>query len=153
MSDAMHTHGALSWCELMTDDVEAARAFYTGLIGYEAREMMPGVVLLEQDGKMRATLRKKPMTTGSRRLGRRTLANPIPRAPGLTIRTVSTLGTRMCTRVSPTMRLPWVITRYHRTMHTGSQRAKRLSLMEGWKRSYAGRWTSWLLPTMRSTWV
>ena len=53
-------HGAC-WHELMTDDLEAARAFYTGLVGYEAKEMMEGVILLEQDGKMRATLRKKPM--------------------------------------------------------------------------------------------
>jgi predicted enzyme related to lactoylglutathione lyase len=34
MSDLFQRHGAFSWCELMTTDVDAAKAFYTQLLGW-----------------------------------------------------------------------------------------------------------------------
>lgn len=39
MIDLFQTHGAFSWSELRTDDVEKAKAFYTGVIGWTAEEM------------------------------------------------------------------------------------------------------------------
>ncbi len=43
MSDnAMVRHGAFSWCELMTTDVQAAKQFYTELLGWTTEEM-PGM--------------------------------------------------------------------------------------------------------------
>lgn len=41
---AYTTHGALSWCELMTSDREQATAFYTELLGWQLKRMeMPGL--------------------------------------------------------------------------------------------------------------
>ena len=37
--DAMLRHGAFSWCELMTTDVEAAKRFYTELLGWTTEEV------------------------------------------------------------------------------------------------------------------
>lgn len=37
--DVYKTHGAFSWSELMTTDVEGAKSFYTKLFGWGAREM------------------------------------------------------------------------------------------------------------------
>ena len=43
MSDnAMGRHGAFSWCELMTTDVQAAKQFYTDLLGWTTEEV-PGM--------------------------------------------------------------------------------------------------------------
>src|SRR5262245_59993764 len=43
MSDsAMGRHGAFSWCELMTTDVQAAKQFYTNLLGWTTEEV-PGM--------------------------------------------------------------------------------------------------------------
>lgn len=39
MSDAFQTHGAFSWCELRTTDVEAAKTFYTDILGWETEAM------------------------------------------------------------------------------------------------------------------
>lgn len=39
MSDAFQTHGAFSWSELQTNDVERAKAFYTEVVGWEIEEM------------------------------------------------------------------------------------------------------------------
>ncbi|HVN71979.1 MAG TPA: VOC family protein [Desulfomonilia bacterium] len=37
-------HGAFSWCELVTPDVAAAKAFYTKLFGWDTEDMsMPGM--------------------------------------------------------------------------------------------------------------
>lgn len=45
MSDPFKQHGAFSWYELMTTDVEAAKTFYTRLFGWDAEDMsMPGMV-------------------------------------------------------------------------------------------------------------
>ena len=37
--DVFKTHGAFSWCELMTTDPEAAREFYTTLFGWGSNSM------------------------------------------------------------------------------------------------------------------
>ena len=37
--DVFKTHGAFSWCELMTTDPEAAREFYTQLFGWGSKAM------------------------------------------------------------------------------------------------------------------
>jgi hypothetical protein len=37
--DVFKTHGAFSWCELMTTDPEAAREFYTQLFGWGSTPM------------------------------------------------------------------------------------------------------------------
>ena len=38
MTDAFKQHGAFSWCELMTTDVEAAKRFYSSLFGWELED-------------------------------------------------------------------------------------------------------------------
>lgn len=44
MDEQYKQHGAFSWCELMTTDVDAAKAFYSQLFGWETEEMpMPGM--------------------------------------------------------------------------------------------------------------
>ncbi len=44
MDEQFKTHGAFSWCELMTIDAAAAKAFYTQLFGWETEDMsMPGM--------------------------------------------------------------------------------------------------------------
>ena len=40
--NAMIRHGAFSWCELMTTDVQAATQFYTELLGWSTEEV-PGM--------------------------------------------------------------------------------------------------------------
>ena len=39
MNENLKTHGAFSWCELMTTNVEAAKNFYTKLFGWTTEEM------------------------------------------------------------------------------------------------------------------
>ena len=39
MDEQYKHHGAFSWCELMTTDVEAAKAFYSKLFGWETRDI------------------------------------------------------------------------------------------------------------------
>lgn len=39
MEDKFKTHGAFSWCELMTSDAEAATHFYTELFGWSVEKM------------------------------------------------------------------------------------------------------------------
>jgi uncharacterized protein len=44
MDEQFKQHGAFSWCELMTTDVDAAKTFYTKLFGWETEAMtMPGM--------------------------------------------------------------------------------------------------------------
>lgn len=44
MEEQFKQHGAFSWCELMTTDVDAAKAFYTKLFGWDTEDMsMPGM--------------------------------------------------------------------------------------------------------------
>ena len=42
MEDRFKKHGAFSWYELMTTDVEAAKEFYTKLLGWETEDMNMG---------------------------------------------------------------------------------------------------------------
>ena len=42
MADRFKTHGDFSWTELMTNDVEASRKFYTELLGWAAEDMPMG---------------------------------------------------------------------------------------------------------------
>ena len=45
MADDMPKHGTFCWNELATKNVEAAKKFYTGLLGWTTREMpMPSGV-------------------------------------------------------------------------------------------------------------
>lgn len=39
MNDAYKQQGIFSWCELMTDDVDAALAYYQAVIGWEVETM------------------------------------------------------------------------------------------------------------------
>jgi predicted enzyme related to lactoylglutathione lyase len=39
MSERFKTHGDFSWCELMTNDVEAAKKFYSALLGWTMEDM------------------------------------------------------------------------------------------------------------------
>jgi predicted enzyme related to lactoylglutathione lyase len=39
MDEQLKTHGAFSWCELMTTDANAAKDFYTKLFGWTTEEM------------------------------------------------------------------------------------------------------------------
>ncbi len=44
MNNPFQQHGAFSWCELMTTDVAAAKAFYSKLFGWETEDMsQPGM--------------------------------------------------------------------------------------------------------------
>lgn len=40
--DAMKQHGAFSWNELMTNDVQGAKAFYGELLGWTLQDYTPG---------------------------------------------------------------------------------------------------------------
>ena len=42
MTDTMKQHGAFSWNELMTTDVNAAKEFYGKLLGWTHEDMNPG---------------------------------------------------------------------------------------------------------------
>jgi predicted enzyme related to lactoylglutathione lyase len=43
MNEQFKRHGAFSWCELMTSDADAAKAFYTKLFGWATEDMeVPG---------------------------------------------------------------------------------------------------------------
>ena len=44
MIDPMKTHGAFTWNELMTSDVEGAKDFYSKLFGWEFETVKPGEV-------------------------------------------------------------------------------------------------------------
>ncbi|MDD5578006.1 MAG: VOC family protein [Methylobacter sp.] len=40
MNENFKQHGAFSWCELMTTDVDSAKVFYSKLFGWEAEDMV-----------------------------------------------------------------------------------------------------------------
>ena len=51
MSDnAMVRHGAFRWCELMTTDVQAAKQFYTALLGWTTEEVPEMAYTVVQTG-------------------------------------------------------------------------------------------------------
>ena len=35
MDDSMKIHGRIGWCDLMSDDIDKARDFYTGVLGWD----------------------------------------------------------------------------------------------------------------------
>lgn len=39
MDDRMKNHGHIGWCDLMSDDVDKARDFYTGVLGWDTEVM------------------------------------------------------------------------------------------------------------------
>ncbi|NER19696.1 MAG: VOC family protein [Symploca sp. SIO1B1] len=39
MSNVSQQHGTFSWCELMTTDTEAAKSFYTQLLGWKLQDI------------------------------------------------------------------------------------------------------------------
>lgn len=63
MDERMKTHGAIGWCDLMTDDVEKARDFYTAVIGWDTEVMDVGVgpyTVLKAGGNPAAGMMAKP---------------------------------------------------------------------------------------------
>jgi hypothetical protein len=42
MQESFRQHGAFSWCELMTNDVHAAKKFYTDLFGWSTEDISIG---------------------------------------------------------------------------------------------------------------
>ena len=42
MDDRMKNHGHIGWCDLMSDDVDKARDFYTGVLGWDTEVMDVG---------------------------------------------------------------------------------------------------------------
>ena len=39
MDDRMKSHGHIGWCDLMSDDVDKARDFYAGVLGWDTEVM------------------------------------------------------------------------------------------------------------------
>ena len=63
MDERMTTHGAVGWCDLITDDVEKARAFYTGVVGWETEVMDVGMgpyTVFKAGGRPAAGMMAKP---------------------------------------------------------------------------------------------
>ena len=63
MDDRMKTHGDVGWCDLMTDDVDKARDFYTGVIGWDTEVMDVGkgpYTVFKTGGRPVAGLMAKP---------------------------------------------------------------------------------------------
>lgn len=63
MDEDIMKHGAFSWFELMTTDVDAAKKFYTGLFGWETEEYpMEGIsyTVLKIGGKAVAGMMAMP---------------------------------------------------------------------------------------------
>lgn len=68
MGDRYKQHGALSWCELMTTDVESAKKFYTELLGWATEEMpmgdMPYTLLKAGDEGVGGIMPTPPQAAG-----------------------------------------------------------------------------------------
>ena len=63
MSDAFETNGAFSWCELLTDDVDNAKQFYSEVFDWELEDMdMPTgkYTVIKVNEKPIGGLMKKP---------------------------------------------------------------------------------------------
>jgi predicted enzyme related to lactoylglutathione lyase len=59
MTQVQHPPGTFCWCELVTGDSEAAKEFYTSLMGWESHDdPLPGgavyTMLMQQGGKVGA---------------------------------------------------------------------------------------------------
>ena len=63
MDDRMKSHGHIGWCDLMSDDVDRARDFYTGVLGWDTEVMDVGTgpyTTFKADGQEVAGLMAKP---------------------------------------------------------------------------------------------
>ena len=63
MDERMKTHGAIGWCDMMTDDVEKARDFYTAVIGWDTEVMDIGMgpyTVFKTGGNPAAGMMAKP---------------------------------------------------------------------------------------------
>ena len=63
MDERMKTHGAVGWCDLMSDDVDKARDFYSAVIGWDTEVMDIGMgpyTVLKAGGGPAAGMMAKP---------------------------------------------------------------------------------------------
>ena len=63
MDERMKTHGAIGWCDMMTDDVEKACDFYTAVIGWDTEVMDIGMgpyTVFKTGGNPTAGMMAKP---------------------------------------------------------------------------------------------
>jgi len=63
MDDRMKSHGHIGWCDLMSDDVDRARDFYTGVLGWDTEVMDVGAgpyTVFKAGGQEVAGLMAKP---------------------------------------------------------------------------------------------
>ena len=63
MLDPMKQHGVFSWNELMTNDIDGAKSFYSALFGWTLEDVKPGEMdytLAKIDGQDVAGLMRKP---------------------------------------------------------------------------------------------
>ena len=63
MDDRMTQHGRIGWCDLMSDDVDEAREFYTGVLGWDTDVMDVGkgpYTVFRAGGRPVAGLMAKP---------------------------------------------------------------------------------------------
>ena len=69
MSDSMKTHGLVGWCDLMTDDVDKARDFYTGIFGWSTEVtdmgMGPYTAFMAGDRPVGGVMAKPPEAAGA----------------------------------------------------------------------------------------
>lgn len=59
-----HPYGLLGWVDLTTTDIDAARASYTGLFGWQPQDvptsMGPAYTMLRKDGRLVAGMGPQP---------------------------------------------------------------------------------------------
>jgi len=63
MDERMKSHGHIGWCDLMSDDVDRARDFYTGVLGWDTEVMDVGAgpyTVFKAGGQEVAGLMAKP---------------------------------------------------------------------------------------------
>ena len=63
MDERLKTHGAVGWCDMLTDDVEKARDFYTSVVGWESEVMDVGkgpYTVFKAGGRPAAGMMTKP---------------------------------------------------------------------------------------------
>ena len=68
MSDPSKQHGAFSWNELMTNDVNGAKTFYGQLFGWQFEDVKPGEMdytLVKVDGRESAGMMGMPPDAGN----------------------------------------------------------------------------------------
>ncbi len=70
MIDPTKRHGAFSWNELMTSDIDGAKAFYRRLFGWQLEDVKPGEMdytLIKIDGQEIAGMMAMPPDAGEMR--------------------------------------------------------------------------------------